>query len=241
MIITTNLALNKKAIIMKHSIHHVKFVASKSSGEVSGIFTIPEEMKFLFVLAHGAGAGMQHPFMEKISKYLSDEEIGTLRYNFPYSEKKNKSPDPAPILMETVRSAVKTAGEYFKNAPLLAGGKSMGGRMTSTVASKEALDSIKGIVFLGFPLHAPGKPSDERAEHLYKVAVPMLFFQGTRDNLADLNLLKPVINRLEPKATLHIVDGADHSFQLPKSADKNSDEILRELAKKVKDWGGKLM
>ena len=225
---------------MKNTVHNIKFTASKSSGEVSGILILPEKPIFLLVFAHGAGAGMQHPFMEKVSGYLAEEGIGTLRYNFPYVEKKKKSPDPAPILMETVRSAIKTASEYAGDIPILAGGKSMGGRMTSMAASnadKPGMEKIKGIVFFGFPLHAPGKPSNERAEHLYNVKVPMLFLQGTKDKLADLNLLKPVIKKLGKKAALYIFETADHSFDVPKSSGKNDEDVLKELVKKVADWG----
>ncbi|OGU77728.1 MAG: alpha/beta hydrolase [Ignavibacteria bacterium RBG_16_34_14] len=225
---------------MERTIRNIKFTASKSSGEVSGILILPKNPKFLFVFAHGAGAGMKHYFMEKVSSYLADEGIATLRYNFPYTEKNKKSPDPAPILMETVRSAVKAALKTAGDIPILAGGKSMGGRMTSLAASdqnKTGMEKVKGIVFFGFPLHAPGKPSNERAEHLIKVNVPMLFLQGTRDKLADLELLKPVIKKLGDKATLYIIEGADHSFHLPKSLGGNDEEVLKELAKKVGEWG----
>ncbi len=225
---------------MERNIRNIKFTASKSFGEVSGILILPKSAKFLLVFAHGAGAGMKHLFMEKISGYLADEDIGTLRYNFPYMEKKKKGPDPAPILMKTVRSAVKAAIEYAGDIPLLAGGKSMGGRMTSMAASdknKPGMEKVKGIVFFGFPLHAPGKPSNERAEHLFNVNLPMLFLQGTRDKLADLELLKPIIKKLRDKATLHIIEGADHSFHLPKNSGRNDEEVLKELAKEVADWG----
>jgi len=183
---------------------------------------------------------MKHSFMEKMSAFLSEEGIGTFRYNFPYTEKRIKRPDPAPILMETIRSAVKAAKENAGNILLLAGGKSMGGRMTSMAAAKESLEGVKGIVFFGFPLHAPGKPSNERAEHLFSVNIPMLFLQGTRDKLADLNLLKPIVKKLGDKASLHIIEGADHSFHVPKSSGKNDDEVLKELAKKVAEWAGKI-
>ncbi len=225
---------------MKYTTHHIKFTASKSSGEVSGIITLPEQPSYLFVFAHGAGAGMNHPFMEKMSDYLANEGIGTLRYNFPYSEKKGKSPDPAPILMETIRSAYNAAKEYAKDIPLLAGGKSMGGRMTSMAASKENMAGVKGIVFVGFPLHAMGKPSIERADHLFSVKVPMLFLQGTKDKLADLNLLKPIVSKLENKAYLYIIEGADHSFHLPKSSGRNDEDVMKELAGKIKEWSGKI-
>ena len=220
-------------------VQNIKFIASKSSGEVSGILIMPDKAKFLLVFGHGAGAGMKHPFMGMVSNYLADEGIATLRYNFPYTEKKIKRPDPAPILMETVRSAVRIALEYAGDIPILAGGKSMGGRMTSMAASnsdKVGMEKVKGIVFFGFPLHAPGKPSNERAEHLYSIKIPMLFLQGTKDKLADLTLLKPVIKKLGNKATIHIIEGADHSFHLPKSAGKSDEEVLKELAKKVVEW-----
>jgi predicted alpha/beta-hydrolase family hydrolase len=222
---------------MKLKTRNIKFTATKSSGEVSGIIILPEEPKFLLLFAHGAGAGMKHPFMEKVSGYLADEGIGTLRYNFPYTEKQKKGPDPAPILMQTIRSAVSAAKKYGRDIPLLAGGKSMGGRMTSMAASKESLDDAKGIVFFGFPLHAPGRPSNERAEHLFSVNVPMLFLQGTRDKLADLKLLKPVVKKLKDKAMLHIIEGGDHSFHLLKSAGRDDEEVFKEIAKKVGEWG----
>jgi predicted alpha/beta-hydrolase family hydrolase len=222
---------------MKSKAKNIKFTASKSSGEVSGILALPEKPKFLLLFAHGAGAGMKHTFMEKMSGYLADEGIGTLRYNFPYIEKQKKSPDPAPILMHTIRSAFSAAKKYAGEIPLLAGGKSMGGRMTSMAVSIEPLEDVKGIVFFGFPLHAPGRPSNDRAEHLFNVSVPMLFLQGTRDKLADLNLLKPVIKKLKDKATLYIIEGGDHSFHLLKSAGRNDEDVLKEIAMKVGEWG----
>jgi hypothetical protein len=224
----------------KTKIRNIKFTASKSSGEVSGILTLPANPKLLLLFAHGAGAGMKHSFMEKVSGYLADEGIGTLRYNFSYIEKVKKSPDPAPILMETIRSSVKAAKKYAGDIPLIAGGKSMGGRMTSMAASKEPLENVKGIVFFGFPLHAPGRASDERAEHLFNVNIPMLFLQGTRDKLADLKLLKPIIKKLKDKATLHIIDGGDHSFHMLKSSGRNDDNVLRELSKRIGEWVGEL-
>jgi len=228
---------------MERIVRNIKFTASKSSGDVSGILILPEKPKFLLVFAHGAGAGMNHPFMEKVSHYLADESIATLRFNFPYTEKKKKSPDPAPILMETVRSAVRAALENAGDIPIFTGGKSMGGRMTSMAASdqtKAGMEKVKGVVFFGFPLHAPGKPSNERAEHLFNVNVPMLFLQGTRDKLADLELLKPVIKKLGKKATLYIIEGADHSFHVPKSSEKDDEEVLKEIAMKVAGWAVKI-
>ena len=225
---------------MNHTTSTIKFKVSEKAGEVSGILVLPEATEYLLLFAHGAGAGMNHSFMGKMAGYLADERIGTLRYNFPYTENNGKRPDHASVLMETIQSAYAAAKEYTKDIPILAGGKSMGGRMTSTAVSKELLTGIKGIVFFGFPLHAPGIPSNERAEHLYLVKMPMLFLQGTKDKLADLTLLKPVITKLDDKATLYIIEGADHSFHLPKSAGKSDDDVLKELARKVKEWAGEI-
>jgi uncharacterized protein len=219
----------------------LKFQATRSSGEVSGLLLLPPDSKALLLFAHGAGAPMDHPFMNKMAEYLAGERVGTLRYNFPYTEKKVKSISPAPILMETVRSSVKTAKQYAGDIPLLAGGKSMGGRMTSQAASVSPLEGVRGLIFFGFPLHAPGKKSDERAEHLYKANLPMLFLQGTRDKLADLELLRPVIMKLGDKASLHIIEGADHSFHVLKSSGRSDDEVLKETAKKAGDWIKSLM
>jgi predicted alpha/beta-hydrolase family hydrolase len=225
---------------MSFRTEHIKFLATKSSGEVSGIIIMPEKAECFLVLALGAGAGMNHTFMHGIAIALAELGVGTLRFNFPYSEKNLKRPDPAPILIETVYAAVNKANEYYKNIPLFAGGKSLGGRMTSTAASKKALANIRGIAFFGFPLHAPGKASNERAEHLFQVSIPMLFLQGTNDKLADLNLLQPVVNKLNNKATLHIIEGADHSFHVPKKSGKTDDEIIKELALKFKEWAIKI-
>lgn len=217
-------------------IKNIKFIASKSSGEVSGIIYLPKNPIGFYVFAHGAGAPMYHPFMNNAAEYLAEERIGTLRYNFPYSEKKKKYIDPAPILMETVRSAINSAKEYIGDIPLFAGGKSMGGRMTSQAAAKEMLDDVKGLIFYGFPLHAPGKDSTERGEHLYKIEIPMLFLQGTRDKLANLELLKPIIKKVGKNANLQIIEGADHSFKVLKSLGRTEEQIQRDLAHKIRQW-----
>ncbi len=222
---------------MKKNIYNIKFTASKSSGEVSGIVVIPEIPELFLVLAHGAGADMNHSFMKTVSDYLANEGIGVLRYNFPYTENKKKRPDFAPVLIETVRSAIKVAKKYSKDIPLLAGGKSMGGRMTSMAASKEPLEDVKGIVFFGFPLHPAGQASTERSEHLFNVGVPMLFLQGTRDKLGEPELLEPIIKKLGSRAAIKIIDQADHSFKVLKSSAITNDEVLRKLATLVKDWG----
>jgi uncharacterized protein len=217
-------------------IKNIKFQASKSSGEVSAILTKPKDAKCLLVLAHGAGAGMNHPFMEAITDKLAEKSIAVFRYQFPYFEKGKRSPDPPNILMATVRSAVETASKELKDVGIFAGGKSLGGRMTSNASAREMLPDIKGIVFFGFPLHAPNKPSSDRAEHLFKVNVPMLFLQGTRDKLADLKLLKPICNKLKENAELHIIEGADHSFHVLKSSGKTDEQVIDELAKTSAQW-----
>lgn len=222
---------------MKKNIYNIKFTATKSSGEVGGVVVMPEVPELFLVLAHGAGVDMHHSFMKTISDYLADEGIGVLRYNFPYTENKKKRPDFAPVLIETVRSAVNAAKKYSKDTPLIAGGKSMGGRMTSMAASKEPLVGVKGIVFFGFPLHPAGQPSVERSEHLFNVNVPMLFLQGTRDKLGEPELLEPIIKKLGSRSSIQIIDGADHSFKMLKSSGTSNDEVLHQLAKEVKKWG----
>ena len=193
-------------------------------------------------LAHGAGVGIRHEFMTGLAHGLAEHGIASFRYQFPYMEKGKRSPDPQPVLLRTVRSAVDAAREHGRGLPLLAGGKSLGGRMTSTAASQEALPGVQGIVFFGFPLHAPGKPSDERGEHLFKVRLPMLFLEGTRDKLADLTLLRPLCDRLraQGQVSLHIVDGGDHSFHVPKRSGRTDEDVLEELGKVVADWASDL-
>jgi predicted alpha/beta-hydrolase family hydrolase len=219
---------------------HLHFTATQSSGEVSAIYMRPQDAKWLLVFAHGAGAGMNHKLMNTASDKLASHGIATFRFNFPYMEKGKKAPDPQPILKKTVRSAIEKAAEISKDLPLIAGGKSLGGRMTSIAASENPFPGIKGIVFFGFPLHAPGKPSTERADHLKNIETPMLFLQGTRDNLAKLELIKPVCQKLGKKAILHIVEGGNHSFRFPKSAARSDEEVLDELAKVISQWLEKL-
>ena len=174
--------------------------------------------------------------MENLARELANHDIATLRYQFSYMEQKRKAPDPQPILLKTVRSAVAVAAEQAGNLPLMAGGKSLGGRMTSMAAANEPLPKVRGLVFFGFPLHAPGKPSAERGEHLFKVTLPMLFLQGSRDNLADLELMRPLCQRLGERATLHVVDGADHGFHVLKGSGRNDEQVIAELAKTAADW-----
>ena len=179
---------------------------------------------------------MHHPFMEAAATQLADQGIATFRYQFPYMEQSRKPPNPRPVLIETIRSAVTAATQAADGLPVLAGGKSMGGRMTSLAAAEEPLPGVQGLVFFGFPLHASGKPSAERGEHLTQVTVPMLFLQGTRDTLADLSLLQPLTGQLGKRATLHIVDGGDHSFHVLKRSGRTDEQVLEELANTVHDW-----
>jgi uncharacterized protein len=216
----------------------IRFTVGNTSGEVGAVLLRPENAQWLLILAHGAGAGIRHPFMAAIAQSLARHGVATFRYNFPYMEKGKKAPSPQPVLLKTVRSAIEAAREHAADLPLLAGGKSLGGRMTSTAASEQALPGVRGIVFFGFPLHAPGKPSSERGEHLLKVRIPMLFLEGTRDNFADMELLRPLIIRLQAqgKVQLHIIEGADHSFHVPKSSGRTDEEVLKELGMVVADW-----
>lgn len=213
-----------------------RFQASRSAGEVSAIFDRPEHARWLYVFGHGAGAGMRHGFMERASAALGAEGIATFRYQFPYVEKRLRRPDPQPILLSTVRAAVAEAHAAASDLPLLAGGKSMGGRMTSLACAAEPLEGVRGLVFFGFPLHPPGKPGTGRSEHLDRVRAPMLFLQGTRDKLADLDLLGPLVERLGESATLHVVEDADHSFAVPKRSGRDLDDVLFELARTVSGW-----
>ncbi|HXL15601.1 MAG TPA: alpha/beta family hydrolase [Methylomirabilota bacterium] len=214
----------------------LKFQASRSAGEVSALVVRPDTARWMMVLGHGAGAGMRHHFMEDLAAALAAQDIATLRYQFPYVEKRLSRPDPQPVLLATVRSAVDAARGAADGLPLLAGGKSMGGRMTSLAAAKEALDGVKGIVFFGFPLHPPGAPAVERGEHLTRVSEPMLFMQGTRDKLADLDLLRPILERLGARATLHVIEGADHSFEVLKRSGRTGGDVIEELAKATAAW-----
>ena len=214
----------------------LRITVGERVGDVSALYRRPPDARALFVLAHGAGAGMRHAFMEAIADRLEARQIATLRYQFPYMEAGRRSPDVPGKLVGTVRAAVRKAAELAPDIPLFAGGKSLGGRMTSTAAASADLPEVVGIVFLGFPLHAPNKPGDKRATHLFDVNVPMLFLQGTRDSLADLSLLAPICKKLGAKATLHIVEGGDHSFKVPKRSGRTHDETLDELADAIANW-----
>lgn len=197
----------------------------------------PRDAQCLLVLAHGAGAGMRHVFMQAIADALAREKVATLRYQFPYMEQGKRRPDFAPILCATVRAALHAARTRTRGLPIFAGGKSMGGRMTTQLAAKEALGEVQGLVFFGFPLHPARKPATTRAEHLADVSLPMLFLQGDRDALADLSLLRGVLAPLSD-VTLHVVEGADHGFHVLKRSGRTDDEVLDELARTAAAWCG---
>ena len=204
------------------------------SERVSGLLLTPDDARACYVLAHGAGAGMDHPFMAAIAQTLAARRIATLRYQFPYMEQRSKRPDPPKIAQAAARAAVAEAAQRLPKLPLFAGGKSFGGRMTSQAQAESALPGVRGLVFLGFPLHPAGRPSSERAEHLFTVRVPMLFLQGTRDALADLSLLRSVIERLGVHTTLELIEDADHSFRV-RGASRHDDPTPR-LAQAIARW-----
>ena len=193
-----------------------------------------------YVLAHGAGAGMTHPFMAAAAKGLAERSIATLRYEFPYMQGRSKRPDPPRLAQAAVREAVIEAGTAMPGLPLFAGGKSFGGRMTSQAQAAEPLPGVRGLIFLGFPLHAAGKPSDERAKHLFDVEVPMLFLQGSRDALADLSRLEPVVKKLGSRATLEIFEDADHSFHVPARTGRKDADVMVDLLDRIARWIGEI-
>jgi predicted alpha/beta-hydrolase family hydrolase len=210
--------------------------AGEQAGEVSGLLLRPDGARLLYVLAHGAGAGMRHPFLESIAQRLAQRSIATLRYQFPYMEQRVRRPDLPAVAAATVRAAVIEAAGVAPGLPLVAGGKSFGGRMTSTAQAEAPLPGVRGLVFLGFPLHPPGRPSDSRAEHLAQVQIPMLFLQGDRDDFADLKRLKPVVTRLGERATLHLAEGGDHSFHVLKRSGRTDVEVMAELVETIVAW-----
>lgn len=208
---------------------------------VSGLLIAPRGARVCYVLAHGAGAGMQHPFLHAVAVDLAERGIATLRYQFPYMEQKKKRPDSPKLAHATVRAAVGEAGRLLPRVPLLAGGKSFGGRMTSQAQAVEPLVGVRGLAFLGFPLHPPGAPSDERAEHLSDVRIPLLFLQGSRDEFADLGLLKPLIKRLGKRAQLDLFQDADHSFHVPARTGKKDPQVRAEVLDAFAAWVDKVV
>ena len=212
----------------------------ENAGEVSSLLLRPGDARWLLLLAHGAGAGMRHPFMESLANELAATKIATFRYQFPYMEYRRGRPDPPPILTATVAAALHTALTAAPGLPILAGGKSMGGRMTSEAAAQSLLPGVCGLVFFGFPLHPPNARATKRADHLAKVTVPMFFLQGTRDTLADLTLLHPILKKLGTHATLHTIESADHGFHVLKRSGKTDTAVLTELAQTTAAWAADL-
>ncbi len=206
------------------------------AASVSALLVRPPQARACYVFAHGAGAGMTHASMEAIALGLGERGIATLRYQFPYMEKAGKRPDPPTIAHGAVRAAVAEAARCCAGLPLIAGGKSFGGRMTSQAQAKAPLAGVRGLAFLAFPLHPAGKPSSDRARHLSDVKIPMLFLQGTRDALAELNLLEPVVKSLGSLATLHLVKEADHSFHVLARSGRNDSEVMNEVLDAFAAW-----
>jgi predicted alpha/beta-hydrolase family hydrolase len=203
---------------------------------VSGLLQAPNNAHIYYVLAHGAGAGMAHPFMVGIADGLAERGIATLRYQFPYMEQGSKRPDAPKLAQATVRSAVAQASHMLPKLDLVAGGRSFGGRMTSQAQAESPLPGIRGLAFLGFPLHAAGRPSEERAKHLFDVEIPMLFLQGTRDALADVHLMEKLAQQLGPRATLKLLSDADHSFHVPARTGRKDADIRVEILDALAAW-----
>jgi uncharacterized protein len=217
----------------------VKFTATPEKGDVSALLMRPENVTHLLVLGHGASSNMRTPMMQSIAEALARQNIATFRYNFPYSENK-RGRDANPVCAETIRSAVSAAQEAAPDLPLLAGGHSFSGRMTTTAASEAPLENVKGIVLFAFPLHPSGAPDTKRAEHLSSVTVPMLFLSGTRDALGELDLLKPTVRSLGKLASLHLLDTADHSFKIQKTRRSTTEDVFDEMARVTAEWAARL-
>ena len=206
------------------------------AGTVSALLLCPKSPRACFVFAHGAGAGMTHAFMETFANGLCARDVASLRYQFPYMEKGGKRPDSPAVAQATVRAAVTEAARRLPRLTLIAGGKSFGGRMTSRAQADAPLPGVRGLAFVGFPLHPAGKPSTERAEHLARIDIPMLFLQGSRDSLAETALIEAAVKRLGPLARLHLVDGADHSFHVPARSGRKDEDAMREILDAFVDW-----
>ena len=214
-------------------------IAVDESQSVSGLLQRPAHALACYVMAHGAGAGMTHPFKAAVADGLGQRKVATLRYQFPAMERGSKRPDRPALAQATVRAAVAAAERLAPGLPLFAGGKSFGGRMTSQAQAEAPLPHVRGLVFLGFPLHQAGKPSDDRALHLGRVQVPMLFLQGTRDALADMRLLAATVERLGQTATLVSIEGADHSFHIPARSGRTDAQVLDQVLDALVAWMGR--
>ena len=224
---------------MIDAVVEMAFLATPEKGEVSALLMRPDNATHLLVLGHGASSNMRTPMMQSIAEALGRQKIATFRYNFPYSENK-RGRDSNPVCVETIRSAVKAAHKAAPDLPLLAGGHSFSGRMTTTAASESLLENVKGLVLFAFPLHPAGAPDPKRAEHLAKVTVPMLFLSGTRDALGELDLLQPTVKKLGKLATLHLLETADHSFKILKRSRTTAEDVFDEMARVVSEWAQSL-
>src|SRR5215831_5390323 len=224
---------------MAHKTKEMKILATPEKGEVSALLIRPADASHMLVLGHGASTNMRHATLHTIAERMADEGVATFRYNFPYMEH-GAGRDSQDVCTETVRSAVAAAHKAAPDLPLLAGGHSFGGRMTSTAASESPLDVVRGLVFFSFPLHQPGKPDTKRADHLSAVTVPMLFLSGSRDEMADPDLLQSVCKKLGKRATLHPLDTADHGFRILKRSRKSEEDVFVEMARIVREWASKL-
>ncbi|HKQ72273.1 MAG TPA: alpha/beta family hydrolase [Blastocatellia bacterium] len=224
---------------MVHQAKEMKFLATPEKGEVSALLIQPRDSSCLLVLGHGASTNMRHATLQAIAERMADAGLATFRYNFPYMEY-GKGRDSREVCTATVRSAVAAARNAAPDLPILAGGHSFGGRMTSTAASESPLDGVRGLVFFSFPLHQPGKPDTKRADHLSAVTAPMLFLSGARDEMADPDLLGSVCKKLGKRATLHPLDTADHGFRILKRSRKSEEDVFVEMARIVREWASKL-
>ena len=208
---------------------------------VSGLSVAPAAARTCFVLAHGAGAGMTHPFLARVADGLAERGVATLRYQFPYMERRSKRPDVPKVAQSTVRAAVTAAARMHPDLPIFAGGKSFGGRMTSQAQAEAPLPGVRGLIFVGFPLHPPGRASDERGAHLNEIEVPLLFLQGTRDAFAEMTLLEALVARLGARATLERIAEGDHSFLVPARSGRTADQVMDELLDAMVPWMDRLL
>jgi predicted alpha/beta-hydrolase family hydrolase len=226
-------------IEMAYEAKEMRFIATPEKGDVSALLVRPGNASHLLVLGHGASTNMRHATLQTIAERMADAGIATFRYNFPYMEHR-RGRDSREVCTATVRAAVAAARKAAVDLPLLAGGHSFGGRMTSAAASESPLDGVDGLVLFAFPLHQPGNPDTKRADHLSAVTVPMLFLSGTRDELADLDLLQPLCQRLGKRTTLHLLDTADHGFRTLKRSRRSEEDVFVEMARTVREWASGL-
>jgi predicted alpha/beta-hydrolase family hydrolase len=225
---------------MSPRVQGLNFLSTPETGEVSAILLRPAKATYLLVLGHGAAANMRHATMQAIADNAAEVGIATFRYNFPFMEQARNRVDSKEVSIATVRAAVDRAHQAAPDLPLLAGGHSFGGRMTTTAASESPLPGVTGLVLFSFPLHQPDKPDTKRAEHLSSISIPMLFLSGTRDKLAYLDLLRPVLAKLGTRATLHLLETADHSYKILKRTRKSPEDVFAEMARVLRDWAAAL-